>query len=259
MKIVIRDKKVRQNIELFKQLINRQGQKGEEVFQAAKKGYKAFINRKTGELRFSELNEKTGLSEDWKAVVIQVHPKEEAGVFEVVAVDEKGTFDISQLGKEAYSLLAETFRVLNQLAYDPQHRKDLFWVLRQIAILDFVISEEEEGERNLIHDAWYSVDRIEAEKLLSGTEVGTYLFRKDEYAKDLEDTLNQTFPYPVTCITLTYCDENEKISEKTLVYAEGTWRFYDDDTTLSGQSYENVKALLATQGKKLKFPLYVEP
>ena len=44
MKIVIFDKKVRQNIELFKQLVNRQGQKREDFFETAQKGYKAYIN-----------------------------------------------------------------------------------------------------------------------------------------------------------------------------------------------------------------------
>lgn len=254
MKIVILNKKVRQNIELFKRLVQRQSKARAKFIQAAEKGYKAYINCQTGDLKFPDLDKGQYPQDQWKAIVIQLHPQKE-GAFEVAGSDEEGVFDLSKLSSDAYTMLAQTLCTLNQLAYDPKHARDLFWILRQLAVVDCMLSEQDEGERNLVHAAWYNVDRVKAEALLSNEEMGTYLFRKDEYARDLEEALNKTFPFPITCITLTFCSYEGKISEETLVYREGKWLFYDDDPTLSGDGYENVKELLAAQGDRLTRPL----
>lgn len=250
MKIVILDKNVRRNIELFRQLVHRQGQKREVLMENIKKGYKAYLNCKTGELRFTR-QEGPG---EWKAVILHLHPGNE-GAFEVFSADNNQAFDLSQLNLEAENLFSKTVKTLNELAYDPKHARDAFWILRQIASVDFVISDQEEGVRNLVHDAWYNVDRIEAENLLSGKPFGTYLFRKDEFALDLEETLNESSSSPVTCITLTYTEKKGKICDKTLVYKEGKWLFYDDDPTLSETAYDSVKELLERKAKMLQQPL----
>lgn len=257
MKIVILDKNVRRNIEMFRQLVHRQGQKREQLLQSIEKGYKAYINCKTGELRFAELQKGQYPAEEWKAIIIKLHPNKE-GAFEVIGVDGESSFDLSHLNAIARALLIHTFRTLNELAYHPRHVRDAFWIMRQIANIDFILSDQEEGERNLVHDAWYNVDRLEAEKLLSGKQFGTYLFRKDDFAKDLEDSINEESSVPVTCITLTYTDKDQKISEKTLVYKDCKWLFYDDDPTLSGPGFETVRELLDNKARMLQEPLYVE-
>lgn len=257
MKIVILDKNVRRNIEMFRQLVHRLGQKREQLLQGIEKGYKAYINCKTGELRFLELQKGQYPAEEWQAIIIKLHPDKE-GAFEVTAADGESSFDLSQLNTIARALLIHTFRTLNELAYDPRHARDAFWIMRQIANIDFVLSDQEEGERNLVHDAWYNVDRLGAEKLLRGRQFGTYLFRKDEFAKDLEDSINEESSAPVTCITLTYTDKDQKISEKTLVYKDCKWLFYDDDPTLSGPGCDSVKELLGKKARMLQQALYVE-
>lgn len=255
MKIVILDKNVRRNIEMFRQLVHRQGQKKKELLQSIEKGYKAYINRKTGELRFAELQKGQYPAEEWEAIIIKLHPDKE-GAFEVTGAHGENSFDLSHFEAIARALLIHTFRTLNELAYHPRHARDAFWIMRQIAAIDFVLSDQEEGERNLVHDAWYNVDRLGAEKLLSGKQFGTYLFRKDEFAKDLEDSINEASASPVTCITLTYTDKDQKICEKTLVYKAGKWLFYDDDPTLTGSGYETVKELLDNKARMLQEPLY---
>ncbi|MBS0629076.1 MAG: hypothetical protein JSS30_02485 [Verrucomicrobia bacterium] len=256
MKVVILNKDVRRNIELFRQLVHRQGQKREQLLKSIKKGYKAFINRKTGQLRFPGLKEGNFSSDEWKAVVIELHPTKE-GAFDVVSADGDQVFDLSQIKSVAYELFAKTIKTLNEITYHPKHADDALFILRQFANIDFVLSDQEEGVRNLVHDAWYNVDRIEAEELLSGKVFGTYLFRKDQYAQDLEDSLNENGSAPATCITLTYTDKDDKISEKTLVYKEGKWLFYDDDPTLSGHGYDSVKELIDKKAKMLQQPLLV--
>jgi len=257
MKIMIFDKQVLQNIERFKHLIHRAGElQGKAVAQTAKRGYKAYINILTGELKFNEPKKLFPLSK-WKGIIIQLHPTEE-GAFEVLSSDGNNIFDCSELSPTAYAKLANTAKILNELSYDPKHVRDTFWILAQLAALDFDVNEEEEGVRNFIHSCWYEVDRPEAEELLKDADVGTYLFRKDEFAKDLEDSLDESLDIPINCITVTYKEKDGKIAEKTIVYRDGKWLFYDDDPNLSGRGYESVKELLATSSKKLKFPLLIE-
>ena len=257
MKIVILDKEVRRNIELFRHLIHRQAGKAKRFFQTARKTYKGYVNCKTGQFRFSELEKNEVLSKEWKPIVIQLRPSEE-GAFEVITPDQEDQFDCSQFDEKSYALLTKTLHVLNQLAYDPKHGKNPFWVLKHIAVLDLGTAEEDESERNFIHEAWHQVDRFNAEYLLSKREVGTYLFRKDEFAQILEDILNENRTTPITCITLTFRDWDKKIGEKTLVYKENQWLFFNDDTTLSGKTYPSVRDLLASLGNIIKKPLFAD-
>lgn len=255
MKVIILDKRVKRNLELFRHLIHRQAEKSNRFFQVAKKSYNAFINRKTGELKFAELDrKKTPLGDEWKPIVIQLRPNEE-GAFEVLSAESSEVFDCSQISKEAYALLSKTIHILNQLSYDPKQGKNPFWILRQISHLEFLLSEEEEGQRNLIHDAWHNINREEAEYLLETRTPGTYLFRKDEFAKLLEDTLNEESAEPVVCITLTYRDWDDKICDRTLVNQDGRWQFYNDDPGLCGARYDNVKDLLNTIRDQISEPL----
>lgn len=257
MQVAVLDKKVRQNLSLFKHLVHREAEKRARYFQVAKKSFRAFINRETGEFRFQDLQGKEFSEKNWKAVVIQLRPEDD-GAFEVLEEGSEGCFHCEELAAEAYAVLTKTLHILNQLSYDPKKGKNPFWVLRHVSQLDFVMTEQEEGRRNLIHEAWHNIDREYAEYLLSGMPIGSYLFRKDEFAHLLEQNLNEEISTPVSCITLTYSDWDEKICEKTLVFHENKWRFYDDDPGLYGASFENVQDLLATLGDSLRAPLFAE-
>ncbi|MDN3506330.1 MAG: SH2 domain-containing protein [Simkaniaceae bacterium] len=255
MKIVILDKKVHRNLQLFRHLIHRNAEKMHRFFRRAQKTYQAYVNCKTGEMRFEE---KKKLSDDWKPILIQLRPSEEGGAFEVETPDAKEVFPCEDFSKEAYALFTKTMHILNQIAYDPKHRKNPFFILRQVAHVDFVFSEDEEGRRNFVHEAWHNVDRSEAEFLLKRAKPGTYLFRKDEFAKNLEDRFNEEVTDPITCITLCFRDFDDKICEKTLVFRDEKWQFYNDDIALKQESFDTVKELLATMQDRLSDPLFVD-
>lgn len=257
MKVAVLDKKVRQNLALFKHLIHREAEKRARYFQVAKKVFRAYINRNSGDFRFEALEGETFPEAEWKAVLIQLRPDNE-GAFEVIDEEKKECFNCQEFSKDAYAILTKTLHILNQLSYDPKKGKNPFWVLRNVSQLDFIMTSEEEGRRNLIHEAWHNIDRYYAEYLLNGMPIGSYLFRKDEFAQMLEDGLNEIFSTPVTCITLTYSDWDEKICEKTLVFHENRWCFYDDDPMCCGPRFENVQDLLATLGDALQRPLFAE-
>lgn len=257
MKIVVLDRKVYQNLTLFRHLIHRQAEKKKDFFRKAKKTYRAFVNCMTGELQFADLLEGKKLSKEWKPIVIQLRPNRE-GAFEVHSPKSKEVFEYGDFSKEGYALFSKTLHILNQALYDPKHTRNPFWILRQFAHIDFMLSEQQEGRRNLIYEAWHDVDRERAEILLEERSPGTYLFRKDVFASLLEDQLNEDFAEPVCCITLTYRDWEEKISEKTLILKNGQWYFYQDVIDFSQPGYATVKELLDTMGKELGAPLYAD-
>ncbi|NGX59492.1 MAG: hypothetical protein KR126chlam3_00644 [Chlamydiae bacterium] len=257
MKVVVLDKRVHRNLALFRHLIHRQAEKMNRFFRRAKKSYRAYVNCKTGEWYFGDFKKKK-LTEEWKPIVIQLRPNTEGGAFEVISPENEEVFPCKDFSPEAYALFTKTLHILNQIAYDPKHGKNPFWVLRQVAHVDFILSEEEEGRRNLIHEAWHRVNREEAESLLKDAPPGTYLFREDEFAEVLEDQLNENLDEPIKCITLSYRDRKEKICEKTLVFKEGKWQFYDDDVALSGESFDTVKELLDSLGDNLGSPLLAD-
>lgn len=255
MKIAILDKVVRNNIALFQHLIKRFLKKRKLQYLTAKKAYKAFLNCKTGQLKFADLEEIKQLSNEWKPVIIQLHSIEnEEGVFEVVAVKDPKEFPYKDLNAEAHMRLARTIHILNQISFDPKRGKNLDLILRRIAQLSFEFIELEEHQKNIIYEAWHNVDRIEAENLLKNSSVGTYLFRKDIFAQTLEEELNKKFSEPVICITLTFKELEEKVSDKTLVYKNGIWLIYNDDPTLEGRVFSTVKDIISIM-KNVKKPL----
>ncbi|NGX36979.1 MAG: hypothetical protein K1000chlam2_00125 [Chlamydiae bacterium] len=254
MKIVILDKRVRRNLALFKHLIHKQAEKTGRYFQVAKKSYRAYLNCETGELRFADLQKKHLSEGVWKTIVIQLRPDIE-GAFEVYAEGNLESFDCEALQAGAYEVFSKTLHILNQLSYDPKHAKNPFWILRHIAHLDFFVTHEDEMKRNLVQEAWHSVDREYAEYLLTDEPPGTYLFRKGEFAQILEDNLNENREEPVICITLTYRDWEEKISERTLVFTEDHWVVFADDMMLSGKNFGSVRELFESMATQLSKPL----
>lgn len=256
MKVVVLDKLVRANLTLFRHLIHRQAEQAERHFKVARKSYDAFVNVFTGELRFKDLEIDFQPSRDWCHILIQLRPDSE-GAFEVLQPEHGEVFDCLTLKPEAYQQLSKTMRLLNQLSYDPKNGRNPFWILRHLAHIDFLLSHQEEGERNLIHNAWFECDREGAEKLLEKLAPGTYLFRKGAFASLLEDSINEERERPVTCITITYRDWEKKIGEKTLVHSDGEWIIFNDDINLRGPRYTSVKDLISSMGDLAIRPLLV--
>jgi len=256
MKVAILDKKVRRNIALFKHLVDHQAvQEKARFYQLAGKAYKAFLNCKSGELRFFDLEKQDLPKGEWKSIQILFQPSKGEGAFSVSS-EEKGSFSCEELNPGAYALFTKTLHILNQICYDPKQEGNPFWVLRQITDLDFELTKEEEGKQNLLQEAWHDINREEAEKLLQKHPMGTYLFRKGQFAQSLELVLNRNFPVPIRCFTLTLSDWGGRISERTLIWKDEQWLFYNDDPTLSGPAFGTTQELLATLGDQLQKPLF---
>ncbi|GEM_PF-6249827 len=107
-----------------------------------------------------------------------------------------------------------------------------------------------------IFDLWHEVDRINAESLLAELPVGTYFFRKDLYAQLLEEQLERQLGKKIKCYTLTYSQENDKVTDHTFVFTEGSWQIYNDDPSLKQQQFLDVGEILISMKGVLKYPLY---
>jgi len=110
-------------------------------------------------------------------------------------------------------------------------------------------------KRDFIHEAWHLVDRIGAEKLLENKALGSFIFRKDLYAEMLENQLKLNLDEKISCLTLSYLAEVDKVEDRTLVHKNNRWYFYDDNTHVSGPSFESIPAVIKSMGSKLTFPI----
>lgn len=254
MKVLVLDPGVQRNLTLFRHIMHRQSEKRSRFFHKAKKTYRAFVSCDTGELFFQDLFKDTLPPEHCRSIVIQLRP-DQSGAFEVVSPEHGEYFECEGFSKEAYALFTKTLHILNQISYDPTKQNNPFWVLRQVAHLEFLLPEQAEGRRNLVYEAWHAVNRLQAEKLLKNSPPGTYLFRKGEFCVLFENELNESLSEPIECITLTYRSFQDKICEKTLVCKNGKWRFYNDDIDFDQPGYDSVKLLLDSMKEELSEPL----
>lgn len=260
MRVAISDKTVRHNIELFKMVMRKQIGKKEKLIHVIKKSYLAFIHRITGEIRFAELDEEIIKGKDWKIISIRMRIPEhrEEGFFEILeGENEEVQFDTKDLDPIAYRALAETIKTLNRLSFPTLKMKNVERIFQEISELEIESNAEKKGSRDLIHDAWHQLSRLEAETILNDYPVGTYLFRKDEFAALMEAELNaQHQDHHIKCVTLTYIEWDGKISEKTLVLKEQRWHFYDDNLDVRGYAYPSIESLLKTMDHILREPLF---
>jgi hypothetical protein len=152
------------------------------------------------------------------------------------------------LEKKAQHLLAETCHQI-ELAFFHIHS------LGELIHLEFEPSLDEIKGREMLHAAWYAVEREDAERFLLQGTPGTYLFRKDRFAGCLEEILATAKKARIKCYTLTYLDASGQVRDKTMVHWSGKWMFYDDDPTLSGDQFRSLEDLLKTVSSDLKRPL----
>lgn len=260
MRYKILNAPVRQNIELFLDLLRRSKQKLQHRAIPSEKIFKAWLNRETGQLLFAEVTKESLFlaKEEWKPVDISYKYDPQAG--EIVFLLEESEvplqgFRCDDLTPIAFNIVRDTMTMLNNICHNLKGPSDLdtkMSVLTKLTI-DGSVSHV---DRNILIDTWHHVDRMEAEELLSDKPVGTYLFRKDSFSEILEQQLCKQLKKPVKCFTLTYSQTNKKFSDITLVHYEGGWQYYDDDPSLKNRTFQELRDLLSLWKDQLRYPLY---
>jgi len=254
MRVKILDVPVRENVELFLEILRMSKQRAipsEKIFEA-------WLNRDTGQLLFAEEDASRFLAKkQWKPVDISYRYDPEQGeiafLIEERQMPLKG-FQCDDLTPFALNVIRSTMKKLNDISVNlkgPSNLETKMAVLFKLTI-DMGASVQ---DRNVLIDAWHHVDRIEAEALLFDQPIGTYLFRRDPFSKILQEQLCVQHGKEIKCITLTFSQPNNKISDLTLVHDEKGWQQYNDDPSLSNVTYQDLQDLLALWKDLLKIPL----
>ena len=258
MRLQVRDETVRRNIEIFKIILKRASHVADSLrVDERNQFFSAFIHKLNGEIRFSDLSSEPLDSRDWVVVSFSFSlPKntEEWVSFEVVGTDGV-LFSWDGFAPEALAALRETIKTILLMAKFLPRLQSLTSTLKELSKINVDSFLESLSAKDLIHEAWYQIDRVTAELLLRHQPAGTFLFRQDEYAKILERQLSLAHKEPIRCITLTYINSFERVSDLALVRNKMGWVIYDDDPSLRGPIYPSAKVLLDSLKKEIQSPL----
>lgn len=234
--------------------------------------YKVLLNRRTGDMRFAQKisalehhiarrGAKKEAPEDWKEVqiiVYQKNPKEPAH-FEVRDTHNH-VLKAADVDPLAWRIANETIDVLNHKAKEVKAARGE--MLTEEAILNDLSSIHLSVQRERIEDlpGWMgTLSRIDAEKILEGKPIGTYLLREgDEIAVAssfhfAEENLISIHPYLVTVV-----EEENKIADILILQTTKGWIHYEDDPNLKDPSYQyypSPQTLLRTLSKIVRQPL----
>jgi hypothetical protein len=249
MRVKILDAPVRENIELFLEILRRSQHRA----IPSEKIFPSWLNRATGQLLF----EKAEGGPEWKPVDISYRYDPPSGEI-VFLIEEREApmkgFRCDDLTPFALNVLRGTMKKLHEISVNlrgPSNLETKMGVLFKLTV-DVGASLE---DRNVLIDAWHHVDRLGAETLLFNHPVGTYLFRKDPFSAILEQQLCSEHGCEIKCITLTFSQDGQKISDLTLVHDQRGWQCYNDDPSLCNLSYRELADLLELWKDLLKFPL----
>lgn len=258
--------------EVFNNLIRFKDSLLEMRGEQAKEGdrvYKVLVHRRTGDMRFSQkikehhLGRKGSKKEslaDWKEVEIVVHQKNPREIASFEVRDGRGALKPSEWDALAWEVVSETIDVLNYKAKEMKGTH--LEMLAEEAVLLDLSSIHLRVPREKIQDlqGWMgSINRVDAERILSQKPVGTYLLREGD-----EITLSISFHFAdenhlsIHPYLLTVLESRDKIAEFLLLETNRGWIRYHDDPDLKDPSYHyhsSARALVQEVRHVAKQPL----
>ena len=258
MHLKIQNDIVRKNVEIFKIILKRATQAHEESrTDNVMQHFKAFVHRSRGEIRFSDFNAEQLDTREWTLVSFQFslhETPEESFSIDITDIDAH-SFSWSTFNPEAFSTLKETLKTIQFIARFLPRLKSLSALFREFSLMNLDTFLDQLTTKDLIHESWHSLNRLECEKLLLIHPPGMFLFRKDEFASLLEEQLSQEHKIQIQCITLSYVSSLKKISDLTLVKRAKGWVVYNNDPCLEGSLYPSIRSLFESLRGILKTPL----
>ncbi len=230
--------------------------------------YEALLNRSTGDIRFAQkINTlETHIAQKGK---VRAHPSELIKVqirvirlkgethFEIC--DETGRpLNFSNLQQLAKKIVRETIDVLNQKGKETAAESGLLPEEEALRDLSEVhLSPPRERIEDL--PGWRGpLTRLEAEELLEGSPVGTYLLREADFLTGkASEELSKSNALAVRACVVTFVDEEEKISDILLLETDKGWTLYKDDPNLRDRVYQlhsSPQALIHTLSRHASHP-----
>lgn len=255
MRIKVTEGPVRENVKLFLEILRRANSKAHRHLPP-KSLFKAWVNRETGQFFVQEAALESSFFEnnEWKPVEIScVYDPDKGEVCLLIEETAKESFHCDDLTPLAFSIMRDTMKILNEVFRRLKGPSDLETKMAVATKLEIDVAE---SNKNILMECWHPLDRFQAEAILWDEPVGTYLFRKDSYAKILEEQLERSLGKKVKCFTLTFSQATLlKFSDFTLVHIEGYWLIYNDDPSLDQKRFTDLFDLLETLQGVLRHPL----
>lgn len=258
MQVKITDQRVRKNVELFLHLLSR-SVAAHPPHPLHQRIYKAFINRRNGEVLFDELLPEPShlVEKEWKLIALRCGQEGKKLLFEVIESEKnQECFHCDELAPLAYQVVSETVHTLNACIQLGPQDKDPDKQLADLSELS-IESSDLISSYDLIQATWHPIDRVKAELLLFTHPYGSFIFRKDGYASLLEQMLTEEHRCQVTCFTLTFMEPERKVCDLTIVSYQDSWLIYADDPSLSGKKYPHLNVLLSSLKKRCKYPIFL--
>lgn len=260
MRIQVAEGPVRQNIELFLNILRHVEQPDVQNPLPSEKLFDAWVNRETGQFFADEVSKESTIlgKRDWKQIEICcVYDPEQGEICFLIEepATEKNSFRYDDLTPLALTVMRQTMNVLNEAFLRLKGPSDFKTKMSVITKLEIDKTKPHAG-KNILIETWHPSDRFQAESILWDKPAGTYLFRKDPYAEILEVQLQLQLGKEVKCFTLTYSQLDQKFSDLTLVHYDGVWLIYNDDPSLEQERYNEILDLLMSMKAVLKYPLY---
>jgi hypothetical protein len=250
---------VRKNVEILKIILNRVSQLYEDPSSkdTSTKSILVFMHRIRGEIRFFDPYSDTIDPREWTCLrfCFSASPKsQESFSLDVSNIEEK-CFSWEDLKPEAFTTLKETIKTVRFLSRLYPKLPNLSTTLKKFSLTDVDSLFNRFAGKDIIHEAWYSLDKKETESLLSAYPSGTFLFRKDSFAEILEEQLSLSHKETIACITLSFTSDMKQICDKTLVKNKKGWTVYNDDPNLETQFYPSIYSLLDSLKNIINTPL----
>lgn len=230
--------------------------------------YEALLNRSTGDLRFAQkINTleahiaQTGKSRAHPSELmkVQIRVIRLKGETHFEICDETGRpLNYSGLQQLAKKIVRETIDVLNQKGREAAPESGL---LPEEAVLQDLSQIHLSPPRERIEElpGWRGpLTRLEAEELLAGSPVGTYLLREaDRLTEEASQELSKSNAIAVRSCVVTFVEEEEKISDILLLETDKGWTLYKDDPNLRDRVYQfhsSPQALIHTLSRHASHP-----
>lgn len=253
---------VRKNIEILKIILNRVSQLYEDPSKSDSKAKSVvvFMHRIRGEIRFFDPYSDVIDPKEWTCLRFCFSPSpliHESFSLDISNVEEK-YFSWEDLGAEAFSALKETIKTIQFLSRFYPKLTNLSTTLKEFSITNVDSLLSRFAGKDIIHEAWFNLDKEHAETLLSTYPPGTFLFRKDPFASILEEQLSLSHKEKVVCLTLSFVTNSEQVCDKTLVKRSQGWTLYNDSPNLDGCCYPSIYSLLDSLRSYIHSPLILE-
>lgn len=208
------------NLSHFRRFLQERGHSGRKKKD---RSYSVWMNRETGEMEFER---KKGMPITTKKELrLLVHEKHSGAVHFKL----KGNF--SREEQMIRSVAEETMRILNLLALFTER------ILPEERVVKDLSSVHLEAWKDSIElfPGWHAdCERIEAEKILKGAPIGTYILRKCE---QLSQWMLKQYPIHTKGYILTAVESGKKISDYMIVKTERGWTLLQDDPDLIAYDY----------------------